>query len=290
MSGSPDLDRASEFVWSCARLLERRILEHRFHGASAASVVTALLAYRNEDGGFGHALEPDLRAPTSQPLFVSTALAVLRDLGVRHEEITRGACDFVATVAGPDGGVPALLPSALEYPRASHWDGPFALEPSLNCTAAIAAQVWWQGVRHPWLEQATDYCWRALAGSRLTEAHELLSATSFLASVPDRDRAAKLFDRVGEQVFEAEWFTAEVPVTKYTLTPLHFAPAPDAPCRRLFSDAILDAHLDDLAARQQEDGGWPIFWQAPDGVSHDEWRGIWTLEALATLRAWGRLV
>ena len=61
MRGTPDLARASEFVWSFARLLERRILEHRFHGASVDRVVEVLLAYRNADGGFGHALEPDLR-------------------------------------------------------------------------------------------------------------------------------------------------------------------------------------------------------------------------------------
>jgi hypothetical protein len=81
----------------------------------------------------------------------------------------------------------------------------------------------------------------------------------------------------------------ETPVRTYGLTPLHFAPAPDSPLRRLFDDAVIEAHLDDLAGRQQNDGGWPIHWAPPEGAATDEWRGRWTLDALRTLRAYGRI-
>ena len=42
----------------------------------------ALRAYRNADGGFGHALEPDLRGTVSQPGGDPTALEVLDEAGV----------------------------------------------------------------------------------------------------------------------------------------------------------------------------------------------------------------
>ena len=91
------------------------------------------------------------------------------------------------------------------------------------------------------------------------------------------------------QVFEAEYFLLEAPVTRYGLTPLHFAPTPDSPGRALFDDAVIDAHLDDLLARQQEDGGWPIYWEPPGPAARCEWRGRWTLEALCALHHYGRL-
>jgi hypothetical protein len=60
-------ERADEFLWTRARLLERRIFEHRFRDGSAEAVERAVDAYRNADGGFGQALEPDCRTPHSQP-------------------------------------------------------------------------------------------------------------------------------------------------------------------------------------------------------------------------------
>lgn len=50
--------RAHQFMLTNARLLERRIFEARFLGAPASCVGEAIRAYRNADGGLGHALEP----------------------------------------------------------------------------------------------------------------------------------------------------------------------------------------------------------------------------------------
>jgi hypothetical protein len=41
--------------------------------------------------------------------------------------------------------------------------------------------------------------------------------------------------------------------------------------------------------RQQEDGGWPIAWEPIGKAVELEWRGVATLDALKTLRAYGRL-
>ena len=68
-----DFERASDFLLRNARLIERRLFAARFRGAPTEGVVTALRAYQNEDGGFGLALEPDLRGPDSQPLHVDMA-------------------------------------------------------------------------------------------------------------------------------------------------------------------------------------------------------------------------
>lgn len=52
-----------------ARVFDRRRFEATTTGGDPASeaVVQALDAYRNPDGSYGWGLEPDLRAPESQP-------------------------------------------------------------------------------------------------------------------------------------------------------------------------------------------------------------------------------
>src|SRR5439155_11107389 len=59
---------AENFIWSAARLVDRHRYGMLFADGPAEAVVEALRAYRNPDGGFGHALEPDLRCPGSQPV------------------------------------------------------------------------------------------------------------------------------------------------------------------------------------------------------------------------------
>jgi hypothetical protein len=145
------------------------------------------------------------------------------------------------------------------------------------------------GVEDPWLDRATEYCWDCLSEAPAKDAHTLLGALTFLEHVPDRPRAEALFGKVVGQVFQADYFTVEVPVQSYAMTPLHFAPTPADRARSLFSNEVIEAHLDDLQARQQADGGWPIFWNAPGDAARSEWRARWTLDAISTLSAYGRI-
>jgi hypothetical protein len=282
------LQHATDFLWRNARLLERALFAHQFLGAPADHVRTAIRAYRNPDGGLGHALEPDIRAPTSQPLFVEVGFRALQQAGIRDQEMALGACDFLASVAREDGTVPIALPSMLDYPRAAHWAELGPPDDSPNPTASIAGLLLWQGVEHPWLERATAWCWQRLE-QPIAEAHDIVTALTFLRFAPDRPRAEALAVSVARQAFGARYFKAEPGPGSYGLTPLHLAPSPDAPGRVAFSDDLIAAHLDDLAAGQQEDGGWPITWNPPGPGAVMEWRGVWTLEALTTLRTYGRV-
>ena len=86
MSGTP-LQRARAFVYANARRVDRAMFETMFESRDGNELVAALLAYRNSDGGFGHALEPDLRTPSSQPLHTETALWTLKRAGLRRPDI-----------------------------------------------------------------------------------------------------------------------------------------------------------------------------------------------------------
>ena len=109
------LESAQTFVLSNARLLERHLFAYLFQDGDRQKVLTALLAYQNEDGGFGNALEPDKRTSTSQPIDQEFALRILDDVGFERP-LALQICDFLETITR-DGGVPFILPTVRDAPR-----------------------------------------------------------------------------------------------------------------------------------------------------------------------------
>jgi hypothetical protein len=87
---TPDVDAAARFLAANARVLDRRRFERLFSGGDARPVRDAVAAFRNSDGGFGHALEPDGRTPASQPAAVAMALGTLDESEAWDEELRSG--------------------------------------------------------------------------------------------------------------------------------------------------------------------------------------------------------
>jgi hypothetical protein len=198
------------------------------------------------------------------------------------------ACDWLSSVAAPDGAVPLSFPVMEGYPRAEHWSD-WTYTPGLNPTAGLAGRLHAMGVVHPWLDRATDWCWARLEAGFDEDAHALGEVLAFLSHVPDRGRADAVSAHVGDWLSGARWYRADPADPDYGVTPLHLASSPDSPWRRIFDDESIEGHLDRLVRDQQADGGWVITWEAPGAASTLEWRGIETLRALRILRAYGRL-
>jgi hypothetical protein len=253
MGSNRILENSAEFIWRDARLLERRLFQHLFLGGPREVVTAAVMAYRHDDGGFGQALEPDVRATSSQPLFCEIALRALHAAGIRNADLAIRTANYLATVAESSGRVPIVLPDIVKYPRAPHWSDPAFDGDSPNPTAALVGLLRYQEASHEWLDRAGAWCWRRLE-QPIQEAHEIACALTFLEFECDRERAR-----------------------------------PDSIARAAFSDDPIAAHLDDLIGRQQSDGGWPISWTAPSAAAAMEWRGMVTLESLIRLRAYGRI-
>ena len=289
MSAAPDIDRAAEFMWLNARLVDRHRFANLFADADADAVVDALRAYRKADGGFGNALEPDLRAPVSQPAAVAVAFGVLGELGRLDDPMVADALAYLETVTRPDGGVPFMLPSGRDYPRAPWWQTDDDPDSSLLMTANLAAPLLRGGVEHPWLEGASEYCWGAIAALDFTSTYSALFAVGFLDAARDRGRAEATLDGFGSRLVESGLVAVDPDSTGDVHTPLDFTPSPDRASRALWDDEVIERHLDALAARQQADGGWTFGWEAWAPMVAAEWRGVVTLEALTVLRNYGRL-
>ena len=287
MVTTSDLSKATDFMWRTARLLERRRFAFLFLDDGRQAVLEALRPYQNADGGFGNGLEPDVRAPVSQPVPTWTALCILDEAEAFGDPMVTRACDYLLSITTAEGGVPFVLPSVRDYPHAPWWETGDQPPASLNPTAAIAALLQKHRVEHPWLTAATEYCWRQLDAMDQASPYEMRAVLPFLDCVSDRKRAEQVFARVGPKILEQKLVALSPAMQEDTHTPLNFAPHPQSLARRLFSDEVIEAHLDALASAQQEDGGWQFNWLAWSLAAALEWRGIVTIEALVTLRAYG---
>lgn len=61
-------DRTIQFISEIGRPLEQALCAHHFTEPCPEQVISELAKYQNEDGGFGHGLEPDFRLPASSPM------------------------------------------------------------------------------------------------------------------------------------------------------------------------------------------------------------------------------
>ncbi|GGU99234.1 hypothetical protein GCM10010211_78270 [Streptomyces albospinus] len=300
VSPSPTLlARAERFIWLTARVLEQRLFAYHFLGGAADPVETALAAYRNDDDGYGHALEPDLRGPVSQPLHTAHALKVLDRIGRCDGRQVERICRYLTRISTPEGALPAVHPSLRGYPAAP-WIPVVDDPPSaLLATGPVVGVLHRNQVWHAWLFRATDYCWAAVESLEETHPYEAEAALAFLDGAPDRPRAAAAARRLGRIVREQGLVlldpdrAADVPVAAGYAPgehhfAYHFAPSPDSLARGWFTDKEMDVALDHLVALQEEDGGWPVNWRLWAPGTALEGRPMVTLEALRTLRAYGR--
>ena len=277
-----------DFLRRDGRLLERRLLATCFEGASGTGVLDALRGYRNDDGGFGHGLEPDKRCPASLPIDVECALQAMATAHTVDLPLVHAACDYLATVES-GGAVPLAFPVIEDFPRAAHWTD-WTYEPGLNPTAGIVGLLHQLGVSHSWMPAAATYVWTQLDTVDLpTDAHALSEVLVFLEHTPERDRATAAARQVREALTKASWFRLDPDDNTYGLSPLSVAPSADSPWRGLFGEDVIQAHLDRLERDQQDDGGWPVTWEPPGQAALGEWRGIVTLGSLRTLVSYGRL-
>ena len=283
-----DLALATDFLTTHARVLERRRLERLLGRGGGDGVLAALSAYGNADGGYGWGLEPDLRVPGSQPAGALHAFEAMAEAGGGHAATVIALCDWLDRVTLPDGGLPFALPDDRPAGFAGPWSGVDPSVSSLHMTAAVCEQAHRlpAAAGHPWLERATAFCVAALrAQDEPGGSYELKFSLALLDAIgaqEDLERLAAHLPRSGVRGVAGG-------IEGEALRPLDFSPRPDRPLRALLAPEAIEADLDRLAAGQQDDGGWTIDFRSGSPAAALEWRGVFTVHAIATLQAHGRV-
>ncbi|WP_019585331.1 hypothetical protein [Deinococcus apachensis] len=300
--------RARAFLLERGRPLEAARFRHAFEDGPAGDVLDTLKAYQNPDGGFGRALEPDHRAPQSSTLATSQALRVLHDLDVPATEPL--LADAVAWLRShlqveEEGSVwPFLPPEAEAHPHAPWWN---QAEPGelartfggfrVNPRAEIVALLWrWpdllpEGLLSLLTVETRDAVLEGLDPGDVN-GHHVAAMFAQTAEVPGLHREPVL-DYL-DDVLPSRVSRTPQDFAAYGINPLSAAPTPASPLARPLEEPLAAA-LTHLLTSQAEDGSWAPNWswggQFPDvwPRAEREWRSVRTLEALLTLRAWGRL-
>ena len=182
-----DIAAAETFVLTHARLLERRRLAVLLHDEDPRAVLTTLAAYQNDDGGFGQALEPDVRGPHSETTATLTALELLDALGALDQSAAGRALRWVGTVARGDGGIPFVLPASSAFPQAP-WMQP--ADEGSHLTFAFAAIARRADTDETWVRTAQDWCWDKVSRPDQINGYLLKYALNFLDAHADDPRAA----------------------------------------------------------------------------------------------------
>ncbi|MBN1976875.1 MAG: hypothetical protein JW918_05690 [Anaerolineae bacterium] len=301
-------DRARDFIKARARPLDRALFAHRFEGASVDLVTAELARFQNDDGGFGHALEPDVRTPTSSALATEIGLRTLQELGCAsdHPMVARAVRFLLETIDPRTRVWRVIPPDANAHPHAPWWhDGDGSLARTfddfliiprasvvglLHHYAALVPVDWLAGLTEhtvATLEAIADDAF-AGGGDSLRYALHLVETKALPRSyrgrlVPRLCSLSRKFVSCDPQ----EW-------GGYVAAPLKVAPTPDS----LVADELragLEMYLDYLIDHQAPEGAWEPTWTWGDFYpdvwerAKLEWRGELTLRMLTALRAFDRI-
>lgn len=292
---------ARAYLAEHGRPLESTLAETAFDGGDTQAVLGALAQYQNADGGFGHALEPDARTPSSSALANSIALSILAELGVEADNpLVQGAVRYLTETHDPESLVWRIVPRDVnEHPHAPWWhDDAESLAQGfggfqVNPRAELVASLWIYASLVPsdWLTQVTASTVAAIE-SRELDPHDLICAVKLAEStdVPEQYR-----QRIRPIVIQrAQEIVARAPEQwrEYNPQPLWFVSGPRSLLAEPLAE-ILPANLDFLIEKQTTEGCWEPNWSWGDFYP-DTWpkaqrdaRSLLTFKALRQLDAFG---
>jgi hypothetical protein len=300
-------ERARHFLLHEARPLESSIFQHRFEGAGIEGVLAALSAFQNSDGGFGRALEPDMRSPSSSPLATAIGLQMLSALGCSAgESLVQRAVAYLQTTYQEETGVWRVAPVDVNsYPHAPWWhDQDRSLERTFDEFRIIPRALVLAGLQHyasllpaSWLnrvtEETVDYIEHVpeLGGGGGSDLEYVITLAE-TRGLPRR-WARRLDSRI-RQVIPSVVVGDPERWGSYCLSPLRVISTPETIGADLIADPV-KMHLDYQIDHQSADGTWDPVWSWAEAYPESwrkalqEWRGHLTLKTLMQLSAFKRI-
>jgi hypothetical protein len=291
------LERARAFVYAHGALWERALFAQLFEGGDRRRVLRCLAGHQNDDGGWGHALEHDVRTPASNAVVTEFALELMREFDLADGATLAATARWCAAAQTAAGDF-ALGDAFHGYPRAGWWQGarrwpPTAITGRLAALGAAPPEVLARTRR--WAEQhappppdAWPPAGLSLEDLRSLDAeswrYRLYHYAEYFLHVPDAHLPA-----APPSPAPSEWRAAVVAKT-VELARLQ----PDAECAVGWGSAphlgagampgeLVARRVAALAAGQRDDGGWE------DAHGLAQWRPLSTIRALKVLRDHGGL-
>ncbi|UVW34201.1 hypothetical protein NYF23_09220 [SAR92 clade bacterium H455] len=288
--------KARNYLLAEGRILEKRLFDYYFESGSSSGVFHSILAYQNDDGGFGWGLEPDTASPESQPLFTVMALLWLDRAQRLDVETIKQSLGFLLPLTFDDGGLPWMLKPNREYPRANHFDKPMHRS-VITITAPIVGLCEKYGIHNEWTNKASKFVWESIKEQQdehVQCAQCMHQRLFFLENTSNSLLAERAITSLRSWISSKNFtcFNVSHPEAGLYLhpTPTCYANHPDSALRPAFSDEQINASLDALISRQDETGAWATGYGYPNYLNPGmHWDGMYTINALKTLKDYDRI-
>ncbi len=304
---SPDqYARARRFLLESARPLEAARFRYRFENGDAEDVYAELTRFQNPDGGFGRALEADIRAEASSVVATTAALQLLRMLHAPAQHpLVAGAMRYLISAYDPALQSWPLVPPAVESaPHAPWWNqeglaerfGSFQINPRAEVLGylfefADETDADMLALR----DQLGGPTVQGLLDHTATLSNDEFLCCQRLVDSPGLPEPAAV-ELQRWLLRMAEGVVAADPTAwgGYVLQPLQAAPNRVAPMGIPLAH-LLPQNLDYVIESQSEDGSWSPAWSWFGAYDADwpqaerDWRGVLTLERLEWLHAYDRI-
>lgn len=273
-------ENARCYIHAHGNLWERALWDYLFDGGSAERVQRILSGYKNQDGGFGHGLEHDIKAPMSNPLMLEFLLAVMRDTDLPPGSLLEGTPEWLESIQKDDGSL-SNPPGLEKYPRAQWWEEgqtiPDSITGNLLKHGVCPARV---------RDQTREWVSKNVSLETIRENNWLFMAYHPYDYFMNEDQFPGV-EQYREVTLETIFRTAldhEKKGEHQKLFPFfQFAKGPESTVAQEAPFGLVSRMLDYLQESQREDGGW----DDEHGLAY--WQPYFSTIILLALKRFGRI-
>lgn len=300
--------RAQQFIYLNARPLDLTRWQYHFENGSKEAILNALAYYQNEDGGFGHALEPDAWNPNSAPIQTWVATEILREIDFTDNShpIVQGILNYLASGKDFNGKYWLnVIESNKDYPHAPWWYGTKEEtgHDDYNPTACLAGFIIKYANRDSTLYKlgcklAQSAVSTYLNQGLLNNMHTVACYIRLLqyceeAGVTDIFDIEALCRKLKEQVIYSITKATDTWGTAYVCKPSQFITWPDSVFYPLIQE-YADFECEFILQAQLPDGSWPVTWNWADypeawAVSRNWWKADIIIKNMLYLKGFKRI-
>ena len=303
-------ENARTYIYRTARPLCLALWKYHFENGSKEDVLQTLAFYQNEDGGFGHAIEPDFWNPNSTPIGTQRAMVHLESIGGvdKNHPMVQGILRYLDSGADFDtvnGQWMNEVPSNNDYPHAVWWgyDGK-EKNFSPNPTAPIAGFILAYAEKNSPVYQkgceAAKRCHKQMMDEfPNTNMHDVMCYISLYqycvqAGVTDLFDMEQYMHSLLTMVNGAICRETDKWGKEYVALPSHYIDGPDS----IFyagNEELVKAECDLIKQQQLADGSFEVTWQWWTDYKEFEVAKVWwkaeiIMEKLLQLKRFGELI
>ena len=301
-------ENARRFMYRNARPVDLARWQYHFEGGSKAAVVTALMAYQNEDGGFGHALEEDSWNPNSSPIQTWVATEILREVGFveREHPVIQGVLKYLESGKDFSGHFwYNTILSNNDYPHAMWWhtESISTCHTNYNPSACLIGFILRFAEKGSALfllgcRLAKEAVAEIMSEKQNNDMHGIACYIRLLEYCREAD-VADIFDldllemRLRELVKKSITQDKAAWDAGYVCKPSQFFRNRD---NVFYQDSheIAEYECDFIVRMQMEDGAWNIPWRWRDypdewAISRNWWKGTVVVQNMLYLKNFGKL-